>query len=86
MRIYLRFGDGMNPREAAKNALLNVLEAAVGERIVIVCDENLKEIGDAFAEGSLDMGLWARLVLLDVNSNIRKEIPMHLKEISSCSL
>ena len=71
----------MNPREAAKNALLNVLEAAIGERIVVVCDENLKEIGDAFAEGALDMGLWTRLVLLATDGKVRKEIPQHLREI-----
>lgn len=72
----------MDPRVAARNALLNVLEAAVGERIVIVCDENLKEIGDAFAEGALDMGLWTRLVLLKIDSKkVRKEIPDHLREI-----
>lgn len=70
----------MDARIAAKNALINVIEAVPGERIVVVCDDKLKDIGNAFAEGALDMGLWTRLVILNTEG-IRKEIPSHLQEI-----
>jgi len=69
----------MDAHIAAKNALLNVLEAAPGERIVIVCDDPLKEVGKAFAEGALEMSLWTRLVILEAHDNVRKQIPEHLR-------
>jgi hypothetical protein len=71
----------MDANIAAKNALLNVLEAAPGERIIIVCDKDHKDVGEAFSVGALEIGLWSRLVLLDSNKEIRKEIPSHLREI-----
>ncbi|MBI5001235.1 MAG: aminopeptidase [Euryarchaeota archaeon] len=70
----------MEARDAAKNALLNVLEAAPGERIVVVCDDKLIDIGRSFAEGALDIGLWTRIVVLD-SSQTRHEVPANLHEI-----
>ncbi|MEW5936927.1 MAG: aminopeptidase [Candidatus Thermoplasmatota archaeon] len=70
----------MEARDAAKSALLNVLEAAPGERIIVVCDDALTDIGRAFAEGALDIGMWTRIVVLD-SSHTRREIPSHLHEI-----
>ncbi len=70
----------MEARQAARNALLNVLEAAPGERIIVVCDDTRANVGFAFAEGALDMGLWTRIVLLET-SKVRKEIPNYLQEI-----
>jgi leucyl aminopeptidase (aminopeptidase T) len=64
---------------AAQNALKNVLEAEPGENILIICDDELKEIGDAFARGATDLGLWTRLLVLDTG-RIRREPPKHLKE------
>jgi leucyl aminopeptidase (aminopeptidase T) len=64
---------------AAQNALKNVLEAEPGENILIICDDELKEIGDAFAHGATDLGLWTRLLVLDTG-RIRREPPKHLKE------
>ncbi|MDG6220180.1 MAG: aminopeptidase [Candidatus Thermoplasmatota archaeon] len=71
----------MEPSISAKNALLSVLEAAPGEQIVIVCDEHLRPVGDAFAHGAVDMGLWTRLVILKTEGMVRKDIPSHLYEI-----
>ena len=71
----------MEASTAAKNALLNVLEAAPGEQIVVVCDEDLKDVGDAFAHGAVEMGLWTRLVMLKTEGMVRKDIPNHLYEI-----
>ncbi len=71
----------MDPKESAKNALLHVLEALPGEHIIIVCDEPLKPVGEAFAFGAVDIGLWTRMVLLETSSMPRKDIPHHLYEI-----
>ena len=43
----------MDANTAAKNALLNVLEATPGERIIIVCDSDHKDVGEAFSVGAL---------------------------------
>jgi leucyl aminopeptidase (aminopeptidase T) len=67
--------------EAARNALESVLDAVAGESIVIVCDYEKSEVGQAFAEGALALGLWTRLVLLETGREVRKEISPHLLEI-----
>ncbi len=71
----------MKAWEAARNALESVLDAVTGEKIVIVCDDEKGEVGQAFAEGALALGLWARLVILKTGKEVRKEIPPHLLEI-----
>jgi aminopeptidase len=71
----------MKAWEAARNALESVLEATSGESIVVVCDDEKHEIGTAFAEGALSLGLWTRLVTLKTGKDVRKEIPAHLLEI-----
>jgi leucyl aminopeptidase (aminopeptidase T) len=70
----------MKAKQAASNALVNVLDAQAGEKLIIICDDILSEIGSAFAAGAVDCGLWVRLVVLD-SSTIRTDIPLHLKEI-----
>lgn len=71
----------MKACEAARNALENVLEAVTSESVVIVCDEEKSEVGQAFAEGALALGLWTRLVVLQTGKEVRKEIPPLLLEI-----
>ncbi len=71
----------MDAWEASKNALENVLEASSGERILIVCDKEKTEVGEAFATGALDLGLWTRLVTLQEPKELRTEIPEHLQKI-----
>ena len=71
----------MKAWEAAKNALENVLDAVAGESIVIVCDQEKREIGQAFADGALALGLWTRLMILETDKTIRKEIPPQLLEV-----
>jgi len=73
----------MHAWEAARNALKCVLEAVPGERIAIVCDDEKAEIGKAFSEGAMDLGLWTRLVSLKVGKEFRKEVPERLIEILS---
>lgn len=75
--------DLMRPSNAAKNALECVLEAVPGESALIVCDAEKGEVGEAFADGALSLGLWTRLVLLETTSKPRTEVPQRLLEILS---
>jgi aminopeptidase len=70
----------MKPSEAAKNALESVLEAQPSERILITCDDEKAEIGEAFAQGALTQGLWTRLLYLKTGE-VRSEPPPELVEI-----
>ncbi len=71
----------MEDWEAAKNALENVLEAVAGERIFIVCDDEKMEVGKAFANGSLTLGLWTRMMVLQTTRKPRTEVPDRLFEV-----
>jgi leucyl aminopeptidase (aminopeptidase T) len=73
-------GIDMDAKEAAKNALIYVLEASNGENIMVICDEDLLKIGNAFAQGALDCGLWTRLLVLKTKK-IRKDVPQDVKEV-----
>ena len=57
---------------AARNALQSVLEANEGERILVICDEEKQDIGQAFVKGALFLGLWTRFVVLDKENNVRR--------------
>ena len=71
----------MDASVAAKNALKNVLEAKINEKIVVICDKEKTKIGEAFAKGALDLDLWTRLIILKKHENPRISIPKHLEEI-----
>ncbi len=71
----------MRAGEASRNALENVLEACRGERILIVCDEEKNEVGEAFATGASALGLNTRLIILEKPKESRTEIPAILQEI-----
>ncbi|PKK86121.1 MAG: hypothetical protein CVT48_02545 [Thermoplasmata archaeon HGW-Thermoplasmata-1] len=71
----------MDAKTAAKNALKNVLEAASGESIIIICDDGKLDVGLPFAQGAIELGLWTRLVVLETGREMRKSIPPHLLEI-----
>lgn len=76
-------GSKMQVWESARNALKCVLEAVSGERVVIVCDDEKVEVGKAFSDGALALGLWTRLVLLETGREMRTEVPSYLLEILS---
>ncbi len=71
----------MEAWEASKNALEKVLEASSGEGILIVCDEEKTEVGEAFKTGALSLGLDARLIILEKPKEPRTEISEKLQEI-----
>jgi len=71
----------MEAHEAARIALENVLEATTGESIMIVCDDEKRKVGKAFADGALALGLWTRMMVLQTSKKPRTEIPAQLFEI-----
>jgi hypothetical protein len=72
----------MNADEAARNALSCVLEAENGESMVIFCDDEKMQIGEAFVGGALDLGLQARLTPLKTALGVfRKVIPKQVMDI-----
>ncbi|MGB5913055.1 MAG: aminopeptidase [Promethearchaeia archaeon] len=72
----------MDSNIATANALRYVLEAKPGESILIISDDIKKEVGQAFASGAIDLGLWTRLVLLETEERLfRTEIPANLLEM-----
>lgn len=73
--------SGLKAWEASKNALENVLESSSNEKILIICDEEKTEVGEAFATGALALGLDTRLVILEKTKEPRTEIPAKLQEI-----
>ena len=73
----------MDAAEAAKNALESVLEARKGETILIICDEEKAEIGEAFGKGASALKLNAKLVNIEKPEKFRIEIPPKLQEIMS---
>lgn len=73
----------MHPWKAVRNALECVFEAIPGERAVIICDDEKADVGKAFSEGALDLGLWTRLITLKTSREIRKDVPKHLLEVLS---
>jgi hypothetical protein len=72
----------MEAWEAAKNALECVLGTKKGESLVIFCDHEKLEIGNAFAAGALRLGLQARLMDLKPETKaFRKDVSPELMEI-----
>jgi len=72
----------MEAWEAAKNALECVLGAKKEESIAVFCDDEKKQIGQAFVDGALKLGLQTRLVQLKTEANVfRTEIPKHLTDL-----
>jgi len=68
--------------KSAKNALECVLEAKKGESLVIFCDHEKLDVGNAFATGALKIGLKTRLIPLKTEANtFRKEISPQIMEI-----
>jgi hypothetical protein len=72
--------SGLQAWKAAKNALENVLEAVCGEKILIVCDKEKAEVGEAFATGASALGLDTKLAILEKPKEPRTEIQAELQK------
>jgi hypothetical protein len=70
----------MKPEVAAESVLTHVLEAVAGESIIVIYDDVLSKIGEAFGDAALHMGMWVRAIRLETGEN-RKSIPPALKEV-----
>ncbi len=73
----------MKASESASNALQYVLGAVDGERLVVICDSTSIQIGRAFVDGALDLGLWARLLELRVGPEVRHDVPKEIYSLVS---
>ncbi len=72
----------MDAWEAAKNALECVLEAKRNESVVVFCDYEKINVGEAFANGALKIGLQTRLVQLKTDASFfRKDVSPQIMEI-----
>jgi leucyl aminopeptidase (aminopeptidase T) len=71
----------MDARESAKNALKHVLDATPNERIAIIYDEECLAVGNAFAEGAIELGLWVRSLALSGGTNVRDAIPREISDM-----
>jgi len=72
----------MDASEAAENALECVLMARKGESVAIFCDDEKAQIGEAFLNGAVKLGLRTRFVKLDTEPNeFRTKIPEQLLKV-----
>lgn len=71
----------MRPEESARSALKNIVNATSGERAIILCDDVQRGIGDIFARGALDLGLWTKLVTFETSDEVRGSVEEGLKEL-----
>jgi len=70
----------LNAVEAAKTALRNTRDTAVGETALIFCDSDIRELGQVFSQALVDLGLWTRLVVLENSSKARASLDDHTRE------
>lgn len=76
----------MEAHESAKNALRHVLGAVEDEKLIVIADSPLLQVGEAFLKGALDLGLWARMLELKVGAEVRHEVPREIiKAVSTRS-
>jgi leucyl aminopeptidase (aminopeptidase T) len=72
----------MDAGEAARNALKCVLRAEKGENLVIFCDDEKTDVGEAFVSGAVALGLQTRLDSLETDpKTFRKEVPQRIRAI-----
>jgi aminopeptidase len=69
----------MESEEAAKNALICVLEAKEGENLTIICDDTRKEVGEAFKKAASKLNLKSTLLILNTSPQVfREKIPSEI--------
>jgi len=65
----------------AGNALKEVMDACLGEKILVVSDDMKREVGEAFALAGLELGLYTRMVALETDPTVfRENVPKFLTE------
>lgn len=71
----------LKAEEGASAALVNIKDATIGERVIVFCDEEQREIGEVFSRAALNLGLWTKLVVLRATEKIRKDLDDQTKEM-----
>lgn len=75
-------GVNMDASDAARNAFKCVLEARKGEKAIIFVDHEKMDVGNAFTEGALKLGLQARLIHLKPERGVfRKVVPTQIAKV-----
>ena len=70
--------------EYAYNALIEVMSANQGEKMVIVCDDSKEGIGEIFTKAGLKASLYTRMELLETKPNeYREKLSQDIREIFS---
>ena len=68
--------------EYAYNALIEVMGVNQGEKMIILCDDSKKQIGEIFTKASLKASLYTRMKLLKTEPNgYREEPSQDIKEV-----
>ncbi len=68
--------------EYAYNALIEVMGVNQGEKMIILCDDSKKQIGEIFTKASLKASLYTRMKLLETEPNEYREKPSQdIKEV-----
>lgn len=66
---------------SAHNALLGVMDACPGGRLLVICDDVRDDVGDIFARAGLGAGLYTRLITLETeDETLRREVPKFVRE------
>jgi aminopeptidase len=71
----------LKAEEGARAALVNIKDATIGERVIVFCDEEQREVGEVFARAALGLGLWTRLVILRTTEDVRKDLDNQFREM-----
>lgn len=70
-----------NAITSARNALVEVMDACPGERLLVLCDDVRGAVGETFARAGLEAGLYTRLITLETMADtFRREVPRFVKE------
>jgi len=65
----------------AGNALKEVMDACLGEKLLVVSDDLKREVGEAFALAGLELGLYTRVLKLKTDPTVfRESVPKFLTE------
>lgn len=66
--------------EKAESALKSILDVGHGEKLLIFCDEEKKDVGEVFIRGGIKAGLWTRVIMLKGGKENRKEVAPEIFE------
>ncbi|MCL5773796.1 MAG: aminopeptidase [Firmicutes bacterium] len=66
--------------EKAGSALKSILDVVSGEKLLIFCDEEKKDVAEVFIKGGIKAGLWTRTIMMQGGKENRKEVKPEILE------